>query len=64
MSTKTLDDVKADMSELYEDLKAGDRGARVAGVLANIAGKYLKAEALMQEDRRFRVEFPDFTGGI
>jgi hypothetical protein len=42
-STKTLEDVKADMSELYEQLKSGDCDLKLAGELANITGKYLKA---------------------
>lgn len=43
---KTLDDVKADMSALYEELKAGDVEIKQASELANITGKYLKAEQL------------------
>lgn len=48
MSTKvkTLDDVKADMSELYEDVKGGKTELKTAAELANITGKYLKAEQL------------------
>lgn len=44
--TKTLADVKADMSELYEQVKAGDCDLKLAGELANITGKYLKAVQL------------------
>lgn len=43
---KTLDDVKADMSELYEETKAGTVDVKLAGELSNITGKYLKAYAL------------------
>lgn len=45
-SVKTLDDVKADMSDLYEQVKAGDCDLKLAGELANITGKYLKAVQL------------------
>lgn len=44
--TKTLDDVKADMSELYEQVKAGSVELKFAAELANITGKYLKATQL------------------
>lgn len=40
---KTLEDVKRDMSELYEQVKSGDTDLKLAGELANITGKYLKA---------------------
>jgi hypothetical protein len=43
---KTLTDVKQDMSELYEQLKAGQVDLKLAGELANISGKFLKAEQL------------------
>lgn len=43
---KTLDDVKADMSELYEQVKSGDADLKTASELANITGKFLKAEQL------------------
>jgi hypothetical protein len=43
---KTLTDVKKDMSELYEQLKAGQIDLKIAGELANISGKFLKAEQL------------------
>jgi hypothetical protein len=44
--TKSLEDVKADMSELYEQVKAGEADLKTASELANITGKYLKAEQL------------------
>lgn len=43
---KTLDDVKRDMSELYEMVKSGSEDLRRASELANITGKFLKAEQL------------------
>ena len=43
---KTLDDVKLDMSELYESVKNGGTDLRLAAELSNIAGKYLKAAQL------------------
>lgn len=45
-ATKSLDDVKADMSALYEQVKVGTVDLKVAAELANITGKYLKAEQL------------------
>jgi hypothetical protein len=44
--TKTLADIKADMSQLYEEVRAGTCELKVAGELANITGKYLKAVQL------------------
>jgi hypothetical protein len=46
MSMKTLVDIQLDMSELYEAVKAGTMEVPTAAELANIAGKYLKAEQL------------------
>lgn len=43
---KTLEDVKADMSALYEELRKGEVEIKMAAELANITGKYLKAEQL------------------
>ena len=43
---KTLTDIKQDMSELYDALKAGEIDIKIAGELANISGKFLKAEQL------------------
>ena len=43
---KNLDDIKQDMSELYEALKAGTVDLKIASELANISGKFLKAEQL------------------
>jgi hypothetical protein len=44
--TKTLEDVKADMSLLYNQVRDGSCDLKLAGELANITGKYLKAVQL------------------
>lgn len=43
---KTLNDVKSDMSALYDEVLSGRCELKQAAELANIAGKYLKAEQL------------------
>ena len=43
---KNLNDIKSDMSELYEAVKNGSVDLKVASELANISGKFLKAEQL------------------
>lgn len=43
---KTLNDIKADMSRLYDELQSGTCELKTASELANIAGKFLKAEQL------------------
>ncbi len=43
---KTLNAIKTDMSELYEAVKNGSVDLKVASELANISGKFLKAEQL------------------
>lgn len=43
---KTLNDIKADMSRLYDQLQNGSCELKTASELANIAGKFLKAEQL------------------
>jgi hypothetical protein len=43
---KTLHDIKQDMSELYDQVKLGQVDLKTAGELANISGKFLKAEQL------------------
>lgn len=43
---KTLDNIKEDMSALYDSVKNGNTELRTATELANIAGKFLKAEQL------------------
>lgn len=45
-STKTLDDVQADMSEIVEQLKADEIEIKKADAIVNATGKYLKAEQL------------------
>ena len=43
---KSLSDIKQDMSDLYDSLRAGAIETQTASELANIAGKFLKAEQL------------------
>lgn len=43
---KTLSDIKQDMSNLFDQLKAGEIDIKTASELANISGKFLKAEQL------------------
>ena len=43
---KSLNDIKADMSALYDAVKDGQTDLKTAAELANIAGKFLKAEQL------------------
>lgn len=43
---KSLDDIQNDMAELYNSLKDGNTDRVQASELANIAGKWLKAEQL------------------
>jgi len=43
---KTTVDIKQDMSDLYEALKAGTIDVKIASELANISGKFLKAEQI------------------
>ena len=43
---KTLADIKQDMSDLYDALILGEIDVKTASELANISGKYLKAEQL------------------
>jgi hypothetical protein len=43
---KSLDDIKLDMSVLYDEVNNGNTELKTAAELANIAGKYLKAEQL------------------
>ena len=51
---KTLKDIKQDMSDLYDALKAGHVDLKTAGELANISGKFLKAEQLEFAKEVFR----------
>ncbi len=43
---KTLNNIKTDLSALYDELQAGQIELKTASELANIAGKLLKAEQL------------------
>ena len=43
---KTLNNIKEDMSALYDEVNGGRTELKTAAELANIAGKYLKAEQL------------------
>ncbi len=43
---KNLEDIKRDMSDLYDKVRTGRCDLKTAAELANIAGKYLKAEQL------------------
>ena len=43
---KTLSDMKQAMSDLYDQVRAGQVDLKTAGELANISGKFLKAEQL------------------
>ena len=43
---KDLNDIKQDMSTLYNELRAGEIDLKLASELANVAGKYLKAVQL------------------
>ena len=43
---KTLNDIKQDMSDLYEEVKASRCDLKTAAEMANISGKFLKAEQL------------------
>lgn len=51
--TKTLEDVKSDMSDLYDELRKSEVEIKLAAELANIAGKFLKAEQLMLAREHF-----------
>lgn len=43
---KTLNNIKADMSELYDELRGGKIEIKAADTLVNVAGKNLKAYQL------------------
>lgn len=61
MGTKTLEDIKADMSDLYDQVKAGQTEIKSASELANIAGKYLKAYSLDLAERMFMSQLSQKT---
>lgn len=68
---KSLQDIQKDMSELYEQVRSGAVDLKAACELANIAGKYLKAEQLIlmremflsRNTRRFLPKLIGRTGG-
>jgi hypothetical protein len=62
---KSLDDVQKKMSALYEQVESGAMELKQADSLANIAGKYLKAEQLKFArevfcDGKLRAPIPSF----
>lgn len=61
---KTLRDVQSDMSELYEQVKAGSTDLKTAGELANITGKFLKAHQLELAREMFLANHPKNTAEI
>lgn len=54
----SLDDVQAKMSALYDQVESGAVELKLADSLANIAGKYLKAEQLKFAKEVFRSQKP------
>jgi len=66
MKMKTLDDIKLDMSVLYEAVNDGSVELKTAGELANIAGKFLKAEQLQLAREIFtsgKIRLPNGSDG-
>ena len=55
---KNLSDIQQDMSTLYDEFKSGTVEREAADSLANIAGKFLKAEQLKLARDIFEAEFP------
>ena len=55
---KTLNDIKQDMSTLYDELRGGAVEIKLAAELANVAGKYLKAEQLELAREIFMSNYP------
>jgi len=43
---KTLSDIKQDMSDLYDSVRSGETDMKMADTLTNIAGKFVKADAM------------------
>ena len=62
MATKTLDDIRQDMSELYEKVRKGSVDLKVAAELTNITGKHLKAIALDLAIKMFVNEPRELSG--
>jgi hypothetical protein len=59
--TKTLDDIKSDMSALYDNVVEQSVDLKTAAELANIAGKFLKAEQLQLAREIFLSQSPNAT---
>lgn len=59
---KTLNDIKLDMSELYEKVNDDSTDLKKAAELANIAGKFLKAEQLLLAREIFTSHLGDKIG--
>lgn len=59
---KTLNDIKLDMSELYEKVNDDHTDLKKAAELANIAGKFLKAEQLLLARQIFTSHLGDKIG--
>lgn len=55
---KTLQEIKQDMSDLYDQLKKSEVDIKTASELANIAGKFLKAEQLELARQVFEQNIP------
>ena len=57
-TVKTMHDLKADLSELYDGTRDGEVDLRLCAELTNISGKYLKALALEQAREEFLAAHP------
>lgn len=55
---KDLDDVKKEMGSLYEEVRTGKTDLKTADSLANVAGKFLKAEQLQLAREIFAADKP------
>lgn len=64
---KTLSDIKQDMSLLYDQVRDDKTDLKKAAELANVAGKYLKAEQLelareiFSSGRSHHIPLPDVS---
>lgn len=56
---KTLHNIQADMSDLYDSFKLGAIQREDAAELANIAGKFLMAEKLILANKQFEESLKD-----
>jgi hypothetical protein len=59
---KSLDDIKQDLSDLYDALAKGEIELKQAMELANVAGKFLKAEQLVLAREVFLSNRPTHAG--